>query len=165
MNYFGLVISTFPSTFSHHSPQTEICIQFQLLGTKAIPEVQLLSLQGFTLSHQTDPCLSPLCTGQPAWAALSNRGVGQLPVCLLLETLCTPEPTGSWWGVTMGSRADWSGQGRRGMEYGREWGLLRAKCSTHCAAGPGPQGRDGILHIFPCLAQDLHACMKAGDAQ
>lgn len=51
------------------------------------------------------------------------------------------------------------------MEWGREWGLLRAKCSTRHAAGSGPQGRDGILQIFPRLAQDFHACTQAGDAQ
>lgn len=141
-------------------------LQFQLLGTKAIAEVGLFPA-GFH-KGQTDPRISPHCTEQPAWAAwqLSPAEVldSCLPVCAS-ETPCTPEPGGSWWGLTTGSSADCSAQGRRGTECGREWGLPRAKCSTLCAAGSAPQGRDGILQIFPRLALDFHACTKAGDAR
>lgn len=33
------------------------------------------------------------------------------------------------------------------MEWGREWGLLRAKCSTHCAAGSGRRA-EMVSHRF-----------------
>lgn len=161
MNYFSLVISTFPSTFSHHSPQAEICISSNSSCWTLKPPLKWgCSLQCFTLSHKTDDCISHTAQGsqhrQPG-SSLQQR-------CWAAACLSAPRDTGHprtyglVWAVTMGSSTDWSAQGRRGMECVREWGLPRAKCSTHCAAGAGPQGRDGISHIFPRL---LRICMHA----
>lgn len=161
MNYFGLVISTFASTFSRYSPQPETCItsSSSCWAQKPAPK-QGCSLQGFTLSHQAGPSISPCGKGASSTGSLaspSNRGGGHLPACLHpSRAACSPEPTGSWWGATTGSSADQSGQGRRRMERDREGGLPRAKCSARCAAGAGqagPRGRDGILQTFPRLAK------------
>lgn len=103
--------------FPHHSPQPEI--RFSSNSSCWAQNLSLkwgCSLQGFTLSHQTDPATSPHCTEQPAWAAWKFPPVEVWDSCAP-ETLCTPEPTESRWGVTMCSRTDWSGQGRRGMEW------------------------------------------------
>lgn len=148
MNYFGLVISTFASTFSRYSPQPETCITSSSSCWAQKPALkQGCSLQGFTLSHQAGPSISPCgnrASSTGSLASPSNRGGGHLPACPHpSRAACSPEPTGSWWGATTGSSADQSGQGRRRMERDREGGSPkgqvqrspRCRCRTGWAAG------------------------------
>lgn len=156
INYFGLIISAFPSAFflllsPARDPHQ---LQLQLLGAKAIPKAGLL-FAGLCHLRSGRPGISP-CHSRAASTGST------LPPCLHPSRAArTPEP--KWWGATMSSGADWSCQGRRRMERGMEGGLPRAKCSTRRAAGAGqagPQGKDGISQTFPRLTQAFQVCAR-----
>lgn len=165
MNYFGLVISTFPSTFSHHSPQPEI--QFQLLGTKAIPEVGLLPA-GFHPLPSDRPWHLPTLHRAASMGSLavpSNRGVGQPPACLRPRDTMHPKTYGLMVGCDHGlqCRLEWPGQERDGVGQGvgsAEGQVQQSPCCRLWATG-----QRWYLTDFPTPRSGFPCCTQAGDAQ
>lgn len=168
MNYFSLVISTFPSTFSHHSPQAEICISSNSSCWTLKPPLKWgCSLQCFTLSHKTDDCISHTAQGsqhrQPG-SSLQQR-------CWAAACLSAPRDTvhPRTYGLVVGCdhgfqhRLECPGQERDGVWQGV--GSAEGQVQHSLCCRPWPAGQRWYLTYFPTSAQDLHACMKAGDAR
>lgn len=173
MNYFGLVTSTFASTFSRYSPQPETCItsSSSCWAQKPAPK-QGCSLQGFTLSHQAGPSISPCGNGASstaAWHPPPTEAVGTCPPACTPAGQRAPRSLRAHGGVQPQAPAQ-----TRAARGGGGWsGTLRGVCqgpSAALAALPVQDrlGRGGemvscrLSHASPSFPG---TCTQAGDAR
>lgn len=160
INYFGLIISAFPSAFflllSPARDPHQLQLQLQLLGAKAMPKAGLL-FAGLCHLRSGRPGISP-CHSRAASTGST------LPPCLHpSRAACTPEP--KWWGATMSS-LEQTGAARGGGAWSKAW---RGVCQGPSAAlvvlpAQGRQGRRAkmVSHRLSHASHKLSRCAHAG---